>query len=71
MGKLVVVNVLALAEADPLVGVWYSGVLKVVTVGIELVVVIRLGRPGWKCAPAARPRLLEPFLIGDRLPFAS
>jgi len=35
--------------------------------GIELVVATLGGRPGWKGTPDARPRLLVPFLVGDRL----
>lgn len=67
MGRLVAENVAALALEEPLIGLC-SGVLRVVILGMEFVVVVRDGRPGWKFAPVARPKLLEPFLIGDRDP---
>ena len=37
-----------------------------VTLGIELAVEVLGGRPGWNGAPDVRPRLLDPFLVGDR-----
>jgi hypothetical protein len=46
IGRLVVANVAAFALDDPLAGVW-SGALRVVTLGMELVVAIRGGKPGW------------------------
>lgn len=44
-----------------------SGALTVWTLGMELVVVI-LGRPGWKAAPPDRPKLPLPlpFRLGER-----
>ena len=42
-----------------------SEALSVVSLGIEFVVETLGGRPGWKGAPDARPRLLVPFLVGD------
>jgi hypothetical protein len=57
---------LALAPAldGPLVA-GRSGALSVVSCGTEFVVDTLGGRPGWNGAPEARPRLFEPFLIGD------
>lgn len=68
MGRVVVVKLAALALDEPLAETW-SGALSVVTLGMEFVVEVRGGRPGWlgwKVAPDARTRLLAPFLIGDR-----
>lgn len=64
MGRVVVVKVAALALDDPLAAVC-SGALRVVSFGTEFVVETLGGGPGWYGAPEARPRLLEPFLIGD------
>lgn len=64
MGRVVVAKVAALALDDPLAAVC-SGVLRVVSLGTEFVVETRGGRPGWYCAPDVRPRLVEPFLMGD------
>ena len=37
-----------------------------VSLGTEFVVETLGGRPGWKLAPVARPRLAEPFfVVGD------
>jgi hypothetical protein len=66
----VVVKVAALALDDPLAEAC-SGAFRVVSLGTELVVETRGGRPGWYGAPEARPRLLEPFLIGDLVLLAS
>ena len=41
----------------------WSGALRVVSLGTELVVETLGGRPGWKGAPDTRPRLLVP--LGD------
>jgi len=38
----------------------------VVSLGTEFVVDTLGGRPGWNGAPDARPRLCDPFLIGER-----
>ena len=43
-----------------------SGMCMVVTFGTGLVVDTLGGSPGWKGAPPARPRLLDPFLVGER-----
>jgi hypothetical protein len=67
MGRVVVAKDAALALDDPLVAAC-SGALRVVSLGTEFVVDTRGGRPGWCCAPDARPRLAEPFLIGDLVP---
>ena len=61
-----VLNVAAPALDGRFGEVW-SGALRVVTLGTELVVWPLGGKPGWKGAPPARPRLLDPFLVGDRL----
>ena len=61
MGKDVVLKVAAFALEGPLLPLW-SGAF---TVGTEFVVEV-LGRPGWAAAPDARPRLIDPFLVGDR-----
>jgi len=54
MGRLKVVEAFALD--DPL-GAERSGALSVVSLGTEFVVATLGGRPGWKGAPEARPRL--------------
>ena len=67
MGSVVVVKLAALALDEALEETW-SVALSVVTLGMEFVVEILGGRPGWlgwKVAPDTRPRL-APFLIGDR-----
>jgi hypothetical protein len=61
MGRVVVLKVDAVALDGP-VG---SGALSVVSLGMEFVVDTLGGRPGWYGAPDVRPRLTEPFLIGD------
>lgn len=68
MGRVVVENVFALAPAldGPLVP-GRSGALRVVSFGTEFVVDTLGGRPGWYGAPETLPRLLEPFLMGDRV----
>lgn len=63
-------NVIAFALEEPFAG-WWSGALRVVTFGMEFVVEVLPGRPGWKFTPAERPTLLEPFFTGDLLPFGS
>lgn len=63
MGRLnVPVEAFALDEPEGAEG---SGALRVVSLGTEFVVETLGGRPGWKGAPPARPRLLVPFLMGD------
>jgi len=61
MGRVVVLKLVAEALEGP-VG---SGVLRVASLGIEVVVVTLAGRPGRYPAPDTRPRLKEPFLTGD------
>lgn len=60
------VAVEALALDEPL-GAELSGALSVESLGTEFVVATLGGRPGWKGAPDARPRLAVPFFIGDWL----
>ncbi len=70
MGRVVVVKPAAFALDGPFDDLW-SGVFRVVTFGIEFVVIFLPGSPGWYGAPDARPRLLGPFLVGDLLYIAS
>jgi len=66
MGKeksLLKVAALAL-EAPPLPAC--SGAFRVVSLGTEFVVLFRCPSPGNADEPPARPRLLEPFKLGDR-----
>jgi len=62
IGSVVVVNVVAPALEGP----FCSGAFRVVTFGMELVVETLGGSPGWKGGPPTRPRLLDPFFVGDR-----
>jgi hypothetical protein len=59
------VKLAALALEGPLAEAW-SGAFTVEAFGTELVVETLGGSPGWKGAPPKRPRLLDPFLVGDR-----
>lgn len=68
IGSVVVLNVAAFALEGPL-ALFVSGPLTVVNLGTELVVATRGGRPGWTAAPEERPRLIDPFFVGDR-PFS-
>lgn len=72
IGKVVLLKVAAFALEGPLLPAW-SGAFIVVSLGTEFVVWFLGGRPGWAwwaaewaAAPEARPRLIEPFLVGDR-----
>lgn len=67
IGKVVVENDAAFALDGPFDTC--SGALSVVTFGTELVVETLGGNPGWNGAPPARPRLLEPFLMGEFSPY--
>ena len=64
MGRVVTPNEAALALEGPFAPP--SGVLRVVSLGTELVVA-RDTRPGCMAAPLERPTLLEcPFFVGER-----
>jgi hypothetical protein len=61
---IAVLKVAALALDGPFATLW-SEPLRVVTLGTELVVDTRGGSPGCAAAPVERPRLTDPFFVGE------